>query len=164
MIPHDGEEIDLHANQQEWRLSWHPPTQLPTGKAHGSAGICVTAANEIVLVSGDGARWDLPAGRPEGAETWEQTLRREVHEEACAIVGEARLLGFSRGRCVRGHEEGLVLVRSFWLAEVLLEPWEPKFEILHRKVVPQGELFANLTIEHGYLPILRRALDEAGFN
>ena len=29
----------------------------------------------------------------------------------------------------RGHERGLVLVRSFWRAEVRIDPWEPEFEI-----------------------------------
>jgi ADP-ribose pyrophosphatase YjhB (NUDIX family) len=77
----------------------------------------------------------FPAGRPEEGESWEETLRREMLEEACAIVGRARLLGFSRGACVAGPEEGLVLVRSMWRAEVQLEPWEPRFEIPHRRVV-----------------------------
>jgi hypothetical protein len=158
----DGEEIAFYANDQQWSLTWHPADREPSGKRHGSAGLCVTDANEIVLVSADGARWDLPAGRPEGNESWEETLRREMREEACAVVGHARLLGFSRGHCVRGHEEGLVLVRSFWIAQVTLQPWVPVFEILHRKVVPIGELFAHLSIEDGYLPIVRRALSEAG--
>jgi hypothetical protein len=55
------------------------------------------------------------------------------------------------------------MVRSFWIAQVTLEPWGPEFEILHRKVVPIGELFAHLIIEGGYLPIIRQALNEAGF-
>ena len=158
----DGEDIVLHANDQEWLVSWHGPELVPAGKRHGSAGICVTDAGDIVLISSDGARWDLPAGRPEGAETWEETLRREMLEEAGATAGEARLLGFSRGRCIRGHEEGLILVRSFWLADVVLNSWAPMFEVSRRKLVPAGEFFAHLTIEGGYLPIYRRALNEAG--
>lgn len=159
----DGEEVALLANREEWMLSWHPPASVPSGRRHGSAGICVTGANEIVLISSDGVRWDFPAGRPEGPETWEATLRREMREEACATVGDARLLGFSRGSCIRGHEEGLVLVRSFWRAAVALDSWEPKFEVLYRRFVPAVEAWTHLTIEAGYLPIHRRALEEAGF-
>jgi hypothetical protein len=158
----DGEEITCHVDDQDWLVSWHGPESVPAGKCHGSAGICVTTLGEIVLVSSDGVRWDLPAGRPDGAETWEETLCREMLEEACATVGTARLLGFSRGRCTRGREEGLILVRSIWLAQVVLASWTPMFEISHRKVVPVGELFAHLTIASGYLPIYRRALHEAG--
>lgn len=99
--------------------------------------------------------------RPEGDESWEQTLRREVLEEACAAVIDARLLGFCRAVCLTGPEQGLVLVRSIWLAEVELMPWEPRFEIEHRRVVPAAELLAHLWMEEGFEPIYHRALVEA---
>lgn len=114
----------------------------------------------MVLVSEDGLRWDFPAGRPEGAESWEETLRREMWEEACARVRSARLLGFTRGRCVRGEQEGEALVRAFWLAEVLLEPWNPAFEIGHRLLVTPAELLTRLDLPEAYLPIYLRALRE----
>ena len=102
------------------------------------------------------------AGRPEGTENWEQTLRREMLEEACAEVVQARLLGFSRGECVEGPEKGLVLVRSVWRAEVELGPWEPRFEIQHRRIVKSGTIRAELPIGGAIAPIILRALDEAG--
>jgi ADP-ribose pyrophosphatase YjhB (NUDIX family) len=123
----------------------------------------VTADRGVVLISQDGERWGWPGGRPEGDESWEQTLRREILEETCAIVvGEARLLGFCRGACLTGPEEGLVLVRSIWRAEVDLMPWEPRFEISHRRVVPAAELLSHLRIEEGFEPIYYRAIAEAG--
>ena len=114
------------------------------------------------MISEDGARWDLPAGRPEADETWEDTLRREMMEEACAVVRSARLLGFARGRCIEGHEEGLVLVRAFWRAEVDLLDWEPRFEVTHRRLVKPAEVLSEINIERGYFPTLARALREAG--
>ena len=158
----DGEEVTCHAGGQDWSLLWHAPDAEPEGKRHGSAGVCLPDRGQAILISSDGVRWDLPAGRPEGDETWEQTLRREVLEEACATVRLTRLLGFLRGHCTRGHEEGLVLVRSFWLAEVSLHPWHPVHEIVHRRLVPARQILEHLTIEAGYLPIYRRALQEAG--
>jgi ADP-ribose pyrophosphatase YjhB (NUDIX family) len=159
----DGDEVLVHASGQRWIATWHVPEAVPSGKPHGSAGICVTPEGCAVLISADGARWDLPAGRPEGAEDWEETLRREMLEEACAIVRTARLLGFSRGHCVRGHEEGLVLVRAFWRADVELQPWEPRFEIRHRRVVPVADLLSHLAAGgDGFLPVWRRAMIEAG--
>ena len=101
-------------------------------------------------------------GRPEGDESWEQTLRREILEETCSIVRAARLLGFCRGVCLTGPEEGVVLVRSVWRAEVELMPWEPRFEIVHRRVVPATDLMSHLWMEEGFEPIYRRALEEAG--
>jgi ADP-ribose pyrophosphatase YjhB (NUDIX family) len=122
----------------------------------------VTADGGVVLISNDGERWGWPGGRPEGDESWEQTLRREIWEETCAIVGDARLLGFSRGVCLTGPEEGLVLVRSIWRAEVELRPWKPRFEIAHRRVVPADELLSHLWMEDGMEAIFHRALTEAG--
>lgn len=64
----------------------------------------------LVLISHDGDHWGFPAGRPEENEQPEETLVREVLEEACALVTDYRLLGFSRSLCIEGHERGLVLV------------------------------------------------------
>ena len=37
---------------------------------------------------------------------------------------------------MQGHEQGLVLVRSVWRADVRILAWEPEHEIEHRLVVP----------------------------
>ncbi len=158
-----GESLAVHVNGQDWLASWHPPLLPPNGTPHGAEGVCVTGDGELVLISQDGERWSFPAGRPEGSETWKDTLRREMREEACATVLRARLLGFSRGACVAGPEKGLVLVRSVWRAEVELGPWEPRFEIRHRRVVAAAQVMQHLTITtHPSAPIIRRTLHEAG--
>jgi ADP-ribose pyrophosphatase YjhB (NUDIX family) len=108
----DDVQIPVQSGGQRWLVSWHPPSEPPDGTQRGAAGVCVTAAGGVVVISPDGVAWDLPAGRPEPGESWEQTLRRELGEEACAAVVGARLLGFTRGQCVSGPEQGLVLVRS----------------------------------------------------
>lgn len=159
-IARDGEENLVRANNQDWIVTWSPPPTAPLGNPHGVAGVCVTSTNQIVLISANGVDWDLPAGRPEDDETWEQTLRREMREEACATIVTARLLGFSRGVCVAGPETGLALVRSFWRADVHLNPWKPQFEITDRRVMPATEALAHLP--PAFLPIIRRALSEAG--
>jgi ABC-type dipeptide/oligopeptide/nickel transport system ATPase subunit len=90
----DGEEVRIRSNGGDWLVTWHHPDSIPSGKRHGSLGICVAQDGNIVLISADGQHWELPAGRPEGTENWEETLKREMLEEACAIVRDARLLGF----------------------------------------------------------------------
>jgi hypothetical protein len=99
----DGEEIAVRSNGGDWLIAWHPPITVPPGQAHGANAFCVTDDDGVVLISNDGERWGWPGGRPEGDESWEQTLRREVLEEACAIVSDARLLGFCRGACLTGE-------------------------------------------------------------
>jgi len=161
-IARDGEEFAVCSNGGDWVLAWHSPIKVPAGKAHGANAFCVTADRGVVLISNDGERWGWPGGRPEGDEAWEQTLRREILEETCAMVRDARLLGFCRGMCLTGPEEGLVLVRSVWRAEVDLLPWEPRFEVAHRRVVPAAELLSHLWMDKGVEPTYHRALTEAG--
>lgn len=129
VVARDGEEFAVPSNGDDWSIAWFPPTTTPDGIAHGANAFCLTGDNNVVLISDNGERWGWPGGRPEGDESWEQTLRREVMEEACATVVDARMLGFTRSACHIGHEQGLVLVRSIWLAEVELLPWEPRYRL-----------------------------------
>jgi ADP-ribose pyrophosphatase YjhB (NUDIX family) len=157
----DGCDLDVASNGGDWRVGWYPPPDPPPGTPHGAAAVCVSGGR-VVLVSSDGRRWGLPGGRPEPGERWVDTLRREVGEEACAVVQRARLLGFTRGECLRGPEAGLVLVRSMWRAEVRLQRWAPRFEIAHRRLVPAREaLRAVVSAEPAVGPIYRRMFAEA---
>jgi ADP-ribose pyrophosphatase YjhB (NUDIX family) len=158
----DGEVMPSHTGGQDWLVSWHLASDEPTGRPHGAAGICV-AAEQLVLISPDTIHWGFPAGRPEGDEPIEETLRREMMEEACVRVVGQRLLGFARSQCVEGHEKGLVLVRSYWRAEVEILPWEPQFEIEHRKVVAAADAKTEVRDPDKIgTRISHRALAEAG--
>lgn len=135
MLLADGEEITITSRGHTWKVAWYPPSAVPEGVHHGAAGLCLTTDQQLILISPDGDSWDLPAGRPEGKESWEQTLYREVREEACATVICARLLGFTGGYRIDLGPPGDRLLRAVYLAQVELQPWEPKFEIKHRKLV-----------------------------
>jgi ADP-ribose pyrophosphatase YjhB (NUDIX family) len=154
--------LAVRSNGGAWFIEWHSAVTQPEGTNHGANAFCVTPDNHVVLISGDGERWGWPGGRPEGDESWEQTLRREVLEEACAVVRGARLLGFSRGVCVSGPEHGLVLVRSMWRADVELNAWEPRFEIRYRRLVRADDLLSHFWIEDGFEALYHRVLIEAG--
>lgn len=158
----DGEQALIRVGGQQWLVSWHPPPAPPDGIPHGAEGVCVTAAGDIVLVSPDGTIWDLPAGRPEPGESWEQTLAREMDEEACATILAARLLGFTRGERTAGPERGRVLVRSVWQADVQPRPWEARFEIVDRRVDAPAAVEDALSLDsHPFAAIIRRELQEA---
>jgi hypothetical protein len=75
------------------------------------------------------------------------------------------LLGFTRGQCLTGPERGKVLVRSVWRAEVELRPWEARFEIADRRVVPPDVVEEALSLgSHPFAVIIRRELAEAALN
>lgn len=158
----DGEECVVRSNGGDWLIAWHSPNAVPAGTPHGANAFCVTADDRVVLISNDGKRWGWPGGRPEGDESWEQTLRREILEETCSVVSNARLLGFCQSVCLSGPEKDRVLVRSIWRAEVEVLPWKPSFEIAHRRIVSADELLSHLWMEEGFEPIYHRALIEAG--
>jgi ADP-ribose pyrophosphatase YjhB (NUDIX family) len=159
----DRVEWTVTSGGQDWRVAWHPPPDPPPGTTHGSAAVCIVAG-QVVLVSRDGTRWGLPGGRPEPGEDWLDTLHREVAEEACATVTGHRPLGYSRGVCVRGFEQGLVLVRAHWRAEVRLDPWQPAHEMTHRRLVPAGQAEATMWIEDGLQPMYARIFAEAAID
>jgi ADP-ribose pyrophosphatase YjhB (NUDIX family) len=161
----DGILIPIRSGGQQWLVSWHPPPEPPDGTPHGAEGVCVTADGDVVVISPDGTIWDLPAGRPEPGESWEQTLRREMDEEACATVTGARLLGFTRGQCLTAPERGMVLVWSVWRAEVELRRWEARFEIADRRVVPPAAVQEALSLgSHPFAAIIRREFAEAALD
>ena len=101
----EGEEFRFRDERgQEWRASWHPPElAAPDGTPHGSAGICFTPEDNVVLVTWPGVEWQFPGGRPDGGEDWRATLDREVLEEACAVVEDATAARFRQGHMPRGR-------------------------------------------------------------
>ena len=165
-IARDREEFSFQSKGQKWIASWYPSTcPPPDGQAHGSAAICITSDKHIVLVSTDGRYWDFPGGRPEKNEDWRMTMEREVLEEACARIEKASLLGFSKGVCIKGPEEGLVLIRSLWRATVSIRDWKPQHEIRYRLLVPSEEALEMLltkgNVPDGLKPVYRRWFYEA---
>jgi len=126
------------------------------GYAPWSQCFCVPADDHVVLISNDGERWGWPGGRPEGNESWKQTLRREVLEETCAVVRDARLLGFCRGVCLTGPEKGVVLVRFRVACRSRVDALGPRFEIAHRRSFPRLICCPHLWMEVGLEPIYHR--------
>jgi ADP-ribose pyrophosphatase YjhB (NUDIX family) len=102
-------------------------------------GICFVEDGRIVLVSSDGARWTLPGGYPEGEETLEEALAREVREEACAAVTTCSYIGCQRvDDPERADGATLYYQARFW-ARVGLDPFAPRFERTHRRLVAPAE-------------------------
>ncbi|WP_424949567.1 NUDIX hydrolase [Deinococcus sp.] len=139
-----GEEV-VHA--------WESGTALPAGlPIRQVSGVCWTDEGQVVLVSEDGLAWNLPGGHPEGNETPQQTLAREVLEEACAEVLTCHLLGWQR---VQDPRE-LPYLQLRYVARIRLLDFRPEYETLHRRMVLPQE-FLNV-LSWGHSPIAAELL------
>lgn len=137
-----------------WEAGAVPPANLPVRQV---SGVCFTEVGEVALVSTDGHAWTLPGGHPEGAESPEQTLAREVLEEACAEVLACHLLGWQRVDDPR--EPAYLQLR--YVAQVRLLEFRPEHEVRYRRLVPPHDFLSTLSWGHSPIAaeLLRVALE-----
>jgi len=134
---------------------WVPPAEQVTQ----SYGLCFTAEGLVLLVSEADGHWSLPGGTVEAGETTQETLVREIAEEACARVVTSEYLA-----CQHvwdpDHPEGRVsYYQTRWWAKVVLDPWAPEFETVARQLVDPGAVLE--TISWSDTTILGRLLAQA---
>lgn len=126
-----------------YRVGWFdPPFLPPPAETTQALGICFTADSRIVLVTWNDTDWTLPGGTIEPGETLEQTLTREVFEEACARVRACGYIGCQRVEHLEDDRPAYYQTR-FW-ARVELEPFEPAHEMTARMLVRPGEFLDTL--------------------
>jgi len=76
------------------QFSWHeesPPAYLPTKQVYG---FCFDHRGKCLLLEEPGERYTLPGGKPEGAEIHQETLEREVFEEATVLIEDVAIFGY----------------------------------------------------------------------
>ena len=131
-----------------WKVSLHPPDDRPEGAPHGSEAICMVDDESTVLVRNTAGRLNTPGGHPEPGESSEETMIREVREEAGAEVTSWQLIAFARSECLEGERKEHVMVRDMYVARVQLLPWQqPPTEIVERTIVPLHQLVATMSAD-----------------
>ena len=130
-----------------------PPLQLVTG----AFGLCFV--DEQLLIVGHRNRHEgPPVGHREGKESVEETLRREVAEEACALVAECKLLAVMRitlgGPPPQGYKYPAPVsdIAAYAGRIRALEPFVPFMETTARKLIsPEQALKVPWVQQHRLL-------------
>jgi len=143
-------------------VSWLEPAHAPPDELiQRCEAAAFTADGKLVAVAEGRTQftwWVLPGGRREPWERVEETLRRELLEEACARMQTSELLGFVHLRHLNGERAGRVTTDALFWARVALQPFEPAFETHARRELSRAAardlpLWAN--------PITQRVLTRA---
>jgi 8-oxo-dGTP pyrophosphatase MutT (NUDIX family) len=114
-----------------------------------------------VVVVRDPLGWALPGGGREIAESIHETLARELWEEARARAIDVRFLAALRDAeldASGGVGSDLDHHAVFW-ARVELDPFEPEFEIVERRVIRARDAVDLLLFPHDHLFDLAALVD-----
>ena len=157
------------ADRETWEEFWAYPffncrfvatyvDEVDPDECVRTRGVCVTGEGHVLLVLDNSNLWGIPGGGREGDETAEETLVREVWEEARVRVVESKYL--TAMRVARLDETGGVASlehHAHYWARVEVAPWEGGFETTERRMLPVHEALDLSAFAEHTRPLFERA-------
>lgn len=117
------------------KILWCEGFKLKNKKYMQVSGYIFNEQNQLLIVK-NGNAWTIPGGHPEKDETKEETLSRELMEEACVTLKDIQYIG-----AVEVVENGETYYQLRYTAKVLdLLPFKQEWEICERKFININEL------------------------
>lgn len=83
---------DFETLSENCKIRWIDNFKLNGEKYTQVSGYVFNEKNQLLIVKG-GNTWTVPGGHPEPNETQQQTLERELMEEACVTLKDIKYIG-----------------------------------------------------------------------
>jgi len=119
-------------------------------------GVCFDNNGNILIIRTPNENWNIPGGTPEDDETPEQTLKRELEEEADVTIGKNVMIGYYE---VISDKPTIYQLRfAALLNEMKPSTIDPALGVVNeRKFVPPDEFFKYVEIKN-YRPMIDEAI------
>ena len=117
------------------KIAWREAAEIGNAKYTQGSGYVLNEQGQLLIVKNQNT-WTIPGGHPEAGETKEETLKRELMEEACITLKDIHYLG-----AVEVVENGETYYQLRYTAKVNeLLPFQQEWEICERKFVDFADL------------------------
>jgi len=138
------------------KFIWHKSSNFLSLKPITQVyGVCFNDKGNILIIRTPNENWNIPGGTPENNETPEQTLKRELEEEADVTIGKNAMIGYYE---VISDKSTIYQLRfAALLNEMKLSTIDPALGVVNqRKFIPSNEFFKYVKIKD-----YRLMIDEA---
>ena len=117
------------------KIAWHDGMDIKNERYTQVSGYVFNNQNQLLIVRNENT-WTIPGGHPESGETKEETLKRELMEEACVVLDNINYLGAVE--VVENNEKYYQLRYTAKVEKIL--PFKQEWEICERKFVDLKDL------------------------
>ena len=143
---------------KDLKLRWIENFERTNERYTQVSGYVFDNENRLLIVKSEA--WTIPGGHPEQGETPLETLTREIMEEACVTVKNARYLG-----AVEVVEKGEIYYQLRYIAKINeILPFKKEWEISERAFAALADLdkyikWANGATFRAQIESAKKALD-----